>query len=252
MTFPTQLSETPATGNPTRTNEAFDTLNAFAVYLKRHAATSGLTWAYWGGQWGAFTVVDGTLTLTNAATNYVVVSRATGVISVSTITTNWDDTNNYARVYRLTTAGSVVTLVEPRYTGPGGVHGPATTVAVQALAIACSDETTALTTGAAKVTFRTPFAFTLTGIRASVTTAPTGADLIVDVNEDTGGGPTSIMTTNKLRIDATEKTTTTSATLPTLTDTALADDAEITVDIDQVGSTVAGAGLKVYLIGRPT
>jgi hypothetical protein len=60
------------------------------------------------------------------------------------------------------------------------------------------------------------------------------------------------MTTNKLRIDATEKTTATAATPPTLTDTALADDAEITIDIDQVGSTVAGAGLKVYLIGRRT
>jgi hypothetical protein len=31
--------------------------------------------------------------------------------------------------------------------------------------------------------------------------------------------------------------------------TALTDDAEITIDIDQVGSTVAGTGLKVYLIG---
>jgi len=32
----------------------------------------------------------------------------------------------------------------------------------------------------------------------------------------------------------------------------LADDAEITIDIDQVGSTVAGAGLKIWLIGTRT
>jgi hypothetical protein len=34
-----------------------------------------------------------------------------------------------------------------------------------------------------------------------------------------------------------------------ISDSALADDAEITIDIDQIGGTVAGAGLKVWLIG---
>jgi hypothetical protein len=125
MTFPTQLSETPATGNSTRANEAFDTLNAFATYLKRHAATTGLTWAYWGDRWGTFSVAEGTLTLTDAADNYVVVLRSTGAISVSTSSTNWDDTTNYARVYKITTAGGVPTVVEPHYSGPGGVHGSA-------------------------------------------------------------------------------------------------------------------------------
>lgn len=110
--------------------------------------------------------------------------------------------------------------------------------------IACSDETTALTTGTAKVTFRMPCAVTLTGVRASVTTAPTGAALIADINE----GGTTILST-KLSIDATEKTSTTAASAAVISDTALADDAEITIDIDQIGSTVAGAGLKVTLIG---
>lgn len=112
------------------------------------------------------------------------------------------------------------------------------------LVIACSDETTALTTGTAKVTFRMPRAMTLTGVRASVTTAPTGSTLVVDINE----GGTSILST-KLSIDATEKTSTTAATAAVISDTALADDAEITIDIDQIGSTIAGAGLKVALIG---
>ena len=113
--------------------------------------------------------------------------------------------------------------------------------------IACSDETTALTTGTAKVTFRMPYAFTLSAVRASVTTAPTDATLIVDINE----GGTTILST-KLSIDATEKTSTTAASAAVISDTALADDAEITIDIDQIGSTVAGAGLKVYLIGTRT
>lgn len=117
----------------------------------------------------------------------------------------------------------------------------------QSIQIACSDETTALTAGTAKVTFRMPYAFTLTGVRASVTTAPTGSVLTVDINE----GGTTILST-KLTIDATEKTSTTAATAVVISDTSLADDAEITIDIDGVGSTIAGAGLKVTLIGYAT
>lgn len=112
------------------------------------------------------------------------------------------------------------------------------------LGIAASDETTALTTGTAKATFRMPCAMTVTGVRASVTTAPTGAALVVDINE----GGTTILST-KLTIDVSAKTSTTSAAPYVLSDTALADDAEITIDIDQIGSTIAGAGLKVWLIG---
>lgn len=110
--------------------------------------------------------------------------------------------------------------------------------------IAVSDETTFLTTGVAKVTFRMPFALVLTAVRSSVTDAPTGATLVVDINE---AGSTILST--KLSIDASEKTSTTAASAAVISDTALADDAEITIDIDQVGSTLAGKGLKVYLIG---
>jgi len=116
------------------------------------------------------------------------------------------------------------------------------------IGIAVSDETTDLATGTGKATFRMPFGMELTEVRASVTTAPTGATLTVDIN-DSG---TTIMSTNKLSIDDGEKTSETAATAPGITDSTLADDAEITVDIDQVGSTVAGAGLKIWLIGYRT
>lgn len=112
--------------------------------------------------------------------------------------------------------------------------------------VACSDETTDLTTGT-KVTFRMPYAMTLTDIRASVVTAPTGAILTVDVNEN----GTTILST-KLTIDASEKTSTTAATPVVISDAELADDSEITIDIDQIGSTIAGAGLKVTFIGTRT
>ncbi len=111
---------------------------------------------------------------------------------------------------------------------------------------AASDETTDLTTGAAKVTFRMPYAFAVTAVRASLSTVATGASLLtVDINE---GGTTIIST--KLTFDASEKTTTTAATAAVISDSALADDAEMTIDIDQVGSTTPGKGLKVCIIGH--
>lgn len=114
---------------------------------------------------------------------------------------------------------------------------------VESIIIAAGDETSALTTGAAKVTFRMPYAFTLTAVRASLTTAQTtGSILTVDINEN----GTSILST-KLTIDNGEKTSTTAAAAPVISDSSLGDDAEITIDIDQVGT--GGAGLKVVLIG---
>ena len=123
----------------------------------------------------------------------------------------------------------------------------ARTLSPQALIVAASDEATALTAGTGKVAFRMPFAFTITGVRASLTTAQaSGSALTVDVNES----GTTILST-KLTFDNTEKTTTTAATQAVVSDAALADDAEITVDIDTVGDGTA-KGLKVTLLGyRP-
>ena len=109
---------------------------------------------------------------------------------------------------------------------------------------AASDETTALSTGTGKVTFRMPHAMTLTAIRASLSTAQaSGTIFTVDVNQ----GGSSIIST-KITIDNTEKTSTTAAAPPVISTSALTDDAEITIDIDQIGNGTA-AGLKVTLIG---
>jgi hypothetical protein len=104
-------------------NEGFDILNFAAVYGRDPDTTTGLTWGYLGGRWGGFAITGATLTLTNTATNYIVVLRSAGVISVSTSSTNWDNTTDYARVYQLTTAGGVVTATQDHRAGPGGVHG---------------------------------------------------------------------------------------------------------------------------------
>jgi hypothetical protein len=110
------------------------------------------------------------------------------------------------------------------------------------LAVAVSDETTAITTGTAKVTFRMPFAMTVTAVRASLSTASSSGTPTFDINE----GGSSILGT-KLSIDANEKTSVTAASAATITDSALADDAEITIDIDTAGTGAKGA--KVYMIG---
>ena len=117
------------------------------------------------------------------------------------------------------------------------------------IGIAVSDETTALATGTASGTFHMPYAFTLTGVKASVTTAPVGSVVTVDINE---AGATIL--TTKLTIDAGEKTSGTAATAAVIggAGPSLADNALMTIDIDGVGSSTAGTGLKVYLIGYQT
>ena len=126
------------------------------------------------------------------------------------------------------------------------INGLATnaTAKTEYLTIACSDETTALSTGTSKITFRMPYAMTLTSVRANLNTAQTsGSVFTVDINEN----GSSILST-KLTIDNTEKTSTTASTSAVISDSSLADDAEITIDIDQVGNGTA-KGLKVTLIG---
>ena len=118
----------------------------------------------------------------------------------------------------------------------------------QALIISASDEATALTAGTSKTVFRMPYAYTLTAVRASLTTAGTGSNLVtIDINE---AGSTILST--KITLDASEKTSVTAATQAVISDTSLADDAEITIDIDQIDSGGVSAGLKVYLIGYKT
>jgi hypothetical protein len=107
--------------------------------------------------------------------------------------------------------------------------------------VACSDLTTALTTGTSKAYFRMPRGGTLTAVRASLLTAQSsGSILTIDINE----GGTTVLST-KLTIDNSEKTSTTAATSYVISDATLADDAEITFDIDQSGT--GGAGLIVWL-----
>lgn len=110
--------------------------------------------------------------------------------------------------------------------------------------LALSDLTTNLAAGTGKAYFRAPYAFTLTAVRASLATASsTGGPVTVDINE----AGVSVLST-KLTIDDTEKTSTTAATAAVISDASIADDAEITFDIDDEGT--GAKGLIVTLIGH--
>ena len=103
-----------------------------------------------------------------------------------------------------------------------------------------------LTAGVAQLTFRMPRAMTLDsdGVRISVKNAPGASGLTVDVNES----GVSILST-KATIDSGEFTSLDAATPPVISDVNLADDAEITVDIDAVDGTTPGSGLKLTFRG---
>lgn len=227
-----------------RMNALTDAASPAMLYGRDADNCSGLEWAYLGGRFESDPIANDTVTLTNNATNYLVAARADGAVSVSTSATNWDDSDDYIRLYKITTSAGIVTDYEDHRQSIGATGGGGGGTTPYSFTVAASDETTALTTGSAKLTFRMAVAMTLSAIRASLTVAQaSGSIFTVDVNE----AGSSILST-KLTVDNTEKTSVTAATPPVISDSALADDAEITIDIDQVGDGTA-KGLKVTFIG---
>ena len=111
------------------------------------------------------------------------------------------------------------------------------------------DETTDLATGTAKKTFRMPMAYRLSELpRASLSTVATGATLVaIDINTD---GTTLLST--KITLDASESTSFTAATPAVLSLRKIIQNAQVTIDIDAVGNTTTGKGLKVELLGYYT
>ncbi|MEU7830373.1 hypothetical protein [Nonomuraea sp. NPDC049129] len=88
----------------------------------------------------------------------------------------------------------------------------------------------------------TATAWTITGVRATVGTAPTGAALTIDVNKS---GTTIFGTqANRPSIPAGQNT---SGRATGMTVTSVAPGEYLTVDVDTIGSTVAGANLTVQI-----
>lgn len=123
------------------------------------------------------------------------------------------------------------------------ISGANNTISVnESMTIAVSDESTAITTGTAKLTFRVPYALTLYQLpRASLSTASTSGLPAIDINKN----GTSIFSTT-LTIDANEKTSVTAATPAVLSTTSFADDDEVTIDIDTAGTGAKGLKITLY------
>lgn len=144
-----------------------------------------------------------------------------------------------AGLWRVTTSGTIT----PGTTSLAFEKELRDTANVESLIVAISDESTVLTSGAAKLTFRFPYAFTLSDVRATLTNASSLGAVQIDVN----ASGASIFST-PITVDEGEKTSTTAAAPAALSDTSIADDEEITIDIDSPGSGAKGA--KVIFLGR--
>ena len=130
------------------------------------------------------------------------------------------------------TTGDTITI-----NGSGG--GSANTTLPFNLGVAASDETTALSTGNAKITFLTPRTGTLTKIVAGLSvTGSTTTTVRVNKNG------TVVSTSN---IDLASAVSSNSITTPTLTATTFTEWDTYTVDITAAGT--GAAGLKVYFEG---
>lgn len=112
----------------------------------------------------------------------------------------------------------------------------------QEMIVMVTDDTTPIGAGIGKKTFYLPSGKTLTGVRAFLVTAQSsGSIFTIDINE----GGTTVLST-KITIDNTEVDSNGAVTAPVISDSALADGAKISIDVDQIGSGT-GAGLSIIL-----
>lgn len=98
-----------------------------------------------------------------------------------------------------------------------------------------------LTTGTGASRIYLEGSYVIDTVRAAVGTAPTGASIICDVNKN----GTTIYTTQSGRPTIAASGFTATANSPDVTTFAAGD--YMTVDVDQVGSTIAGADLTVTI-----
>ena len=97
-----------------------------------------------------------------------------------------------------------------------------------------------------KLRFRVPFACKIRAVTVATDIAPTGASLIFDVNKN----GTTLFTTQANRPTIAASAVSAAVTLPNVTTLAAGD--VITVDCDQVGSSVASTGFTIAISVLPT
>lgn len=102
-----------------------------------------------------------------------------------------------------------------------------------------------LNVGTGRARFYIPGPITIGNVRASVGTAPTGSEVIVDVNKN----GTTIFTSQISRPKIFAGQVTVATNLPQITELTTGD--YLTVDIDQIGSLNPGADLSVQIEFTP-
>lgn len=112
----------------------------------------------------------------------------------------------------------------------------------ETITIALSDAISDLTTGD-KDSFHAPYNFTIVNYWVGVNTAPAGSSINVDLKKN-GVSMTSTQAQIAAGQDYSEDS---SGTSPVLTTTSVNKYDKITPSISQIGSTTAGAGLKLYI-----
>jgi len=182
-------------------NALYDAMSQAALYGRRAASTTGLTWGFYGGNvtksdGTQATVGNNTCSLTASNTNYITAQKADGVVYCSTSATNWNDTANFWRLYIVVAGASTITSYTDerefgKMTGAGG-SGAASSVAPVTKTTAFTlgaNENEVIINGTASITvtlpaasafvgrvvrFKTRAAFTL--ISASSNVKPIGTD----------------------------------------------------------------------------
>ena len=161
-------------------------------------------------------------------------------IPAAQVNSDWNASSGVAQILNKPTLAAVATSgAYADLTGKPTI--PPNVACIQA---AASNETTPITAGTGKLTFRMPYNMTLNSVRASLTTAQS-AGLIFTV--DIIVNNVSILST-KLTIDNTETTSVTAAVQPVITTSALLDDQVVRIDVTQIGTSGA-TGLKITLLG---
>ena len=116
----------------------------------------------------------------------------------------------------------------------------------ESIVLPISDETTDLTTGDGVYTFFLPYSITIDKIYGSLNSQCGGSSVIVDIQKN----GTSLFDTQKLEIPTNSDMNTVQPDFNT--NLVLEAFSRISFNIDQVGSGVAGYGLKVMIIAHRT
>ncbi|KVP76933.1 hypothetical protein WJ94_16110 [Burkholderia ubonensis] len=131
-----QISSTQANKEVTA-NALFDAASPGSLWGRHASATSGLTWAYYGGNFVDNTgtnhaISNGTLTLTASATNYIYANATTGAVSANTTGFPAGSVPLYSVVTNASTATSYTDYRSYQPSATGGGTGTVTSVGLSA------------------------------------------------------------------------------------------------------------------------